>query len=133
MVEHEEEARQRWAVGLSALATSTRLRFSSSLRADETRYGAGVSLAYMPSSKWLLQVGAGATFAGRLVAADRTHDFSLGPLASLGVDYRVFDNGRGFVMLTSALAFSPARTRLGDAPTVGYSAWDLRLGGEVGV
>jgi hypothetical protein len=133
LAEHEEESRPRWAVGVSGVATSTRLRFSNSLRADETRYGAVASLAYMPSSKWLLQVGAGAAFAGQLVAADQTYDFTPGPLVSLGADYRVFDNGRVFVMLTSALAFSAARTRLGDAPTVGYAALDLRVGGELGV
>lgn len=133
LAEHEEAARPHWAVGLSGVYSSTRLRFSNSLRADETRYGAVASLAYMPTSKLLLQVGAGAAFAGRLVVANQTYDFVPGPLASLGADYRVFDSGRVFVMLTSALAFSAARTRLGDAPTVGYQALDLRLGGELGV
>src|SRR4051794_25214163 len=79
LAEHEEASRPHWAVGLSGVATSTRLRFSNSLRADETRYGAVASLAYMPTSKLLLQAGAGATFAGRLVvAADQTYDFSPG-------------------------------------------------------
>ena len=133
LAEHEEASRPHWAVGLSGLWTSTRLRFSNSVRADETRYGALASLAYVPSRKLVLQLGAGATFAGRLVAADQTYDFSPGPLASLGADYRVFESERVFVMLTSALAFSAARTRLGAAPTVGYAALDVRLGGEVGV
>jgi hypothetical protein len=133
LAEHEEASRPHWAVGLSGVYTSTRLRFSDSLRAEQTRYGVVASLAYMPSSKLLLQVGAGAAVAGRLVVANQTYDFSPGPLASLGADYRVLDSGRMFVMLTSALAFSAARTRLGDAPTAGYQALDLRLGSELGV
>src|SRR5882724_1788446 len=99
LAEHEEAERPRWAVGLSGLYTSTRLRFSNSLRADETRYAAVSSLAYMPSSKLLLQVGLGATFAGRLVVADQRYDFLPGPLGALGADYRVFDKGPAFVML----------------------------------
>ena len=133
LAEHEEELRPHWAVGLSGVYTSTRLRFSDSVRADEVRYGALSSLAYMPSSKLVLQVGVGAAFGGRLLVADQSYDFLPGPLAALGADYRVFDNGRVFVMLTSSLSFSAARTRLGDAATVGYQALDLRLGGEVGV
>ena len=87
----------------------------------------------MPSSKLLLQVGAGAAFGGRLVVADQRYDFLPGPLGSLGADYRIFDKGRAFVMLTSSLSFSAARTRLGNAPSVGYQALDLRLGSELGV
>jgi len=133
LAEHEEAERPRWAVGLSGLYTSTRLRFSNSLRADETRYAAVSSLAYMPSSKLLLQVGLGATFAGRLVVDDQRYDFLPGPLGALGADYRVFDKGPAFVMLTSSLAFSAARTRIGNEASVGYQALDLRLGGELGV
>jgi hypothetical protein len=133
LAEHDEAARPRWAVGLSGLYTSTRLRFSNSLRADETRYAALSSLAYMPSSKLLLQVGAGASAFGRLVFADQRYDFLPGPIGSLGADYRIVDQGRLFVMLTSSLSFSAARTRLGNDPSVGYQALDLRLGGELGV
>jgi len=133
LAEHEEAERPRWAVGLSGVYTSTRLKFSNLPRADETRSAAVASLAYMPSSKLLLQLGAGATAFGRLVVADQRYDFLPGPLGSLGVDYRIFDKGRVFVMLTSSLSFSAARTRLGSAASVGYQALDLRLGGELGV
>ena len=120
-------------MGLSGVYTSTRLRFSSSLRADETRYASLASLGYMPSSKLLLQAGVGAAFAGRLGIGGQTYDFSPGAIGALGVDYRVFESGPLFVMLTSSLSVSAARTRLGDAPSVGYEAFDLRLGAELGV
>jgi len=133
LAEHEEAERPHWAVGVSGLYTSTRLRFSNALRADEVRYGALSSLAYLPSRKLVLQVGLGAAFGGHLGIGDQRYQFSPGVLGSLGADYRVFDKGPVFIVLTSALAFSAARTHLGDAPSVGYEALDLRLGGEVGV
>jgi hypothetical protein len=133
LAEHEEAERPRWAVGVSGVYTSTRLRFSSALHADETRYASLASLAYMPSRKLLLQAGVGAAFAGRLGIAGQTYDFLPGAIGALGADYRVFESGPTFVMLTSSLSFSAARTRLGDAPSVGYEAFDLRLGAELGV
>jgi hypothetical protein len=36
-------------------------------------------------------------------------------------------------LLTSALSFAAARTQLADEPSVGYQAFDLRLGGEFGL
>jgi hypothetical protein len=51
----------------------------------------------------------------------------------LGAAYRVFDDGRYFVLLTSALSFAAARTQLADEASVGYQAFDLRLGSELGV
>jgi hypothetical protein len=133
LAEHEEATRPHWAVGLSGLYTSTALRFSNSVRADETRYATQASLAYLPSKKLVLQAGIGATFAGHLVIDQQRYDFSPGPLASLGADYRFIDDGRLFVLGTSSLSFSATRTQRADVPSAGYQALDLRLGGELGV
>src|SRR6201999_3271086 len=72
-------------------------------------------------------------FGGALTAPAGKYEFSPGPTASLGADWRVFDDRRTFVLLTSALSFSASETHLGDQPSVAYEAFDLRLGGQLGV
>lgn len=133
LAEHEEATRPHWALGVSGAYTSTALRFSGSRRAEEVRYATQGSLAYLPTPRWLLQAGLGVTLAGSLELAGQRHDFSPGPLASLGADYRVFDDGGSFVLLTSLLSFSAVRTRFDSQPSVGYEALDLRLGAEAGL
>jgi hypothetical protein len=44
------------------------------------------------------------------------------------LDYRVFDNGRYFLVFTSSFSFATARTRLASEPAVAYTAFDLRVG-----
>lgn len=109
------------------------MQLSDSLRADQIRYATLAALAYMPTTKLILQAGAGATLGGSLTLPAGKYEFSPGPTASVGADWRVFDNRRTFVLLTSALSFSAARTHLGDQGSVGYEAFDLRLGGQLGV
>ncbi|HEY2407361.1 MAG TPA: hypothetical protein VGI10_15225 [Polyangiaceae bacterium] len=133
LAEHNEAVRPRWAVGVSGLYTSTSLRFSGSQRADEIRYATLASLAYMPTDRWVLQLGAGATFDGSLTLPDGKHDFSPGPIGSLGADYRLYDDERVFLLFTSLLSFSAARTHLAGQSSVGYEAFDLRVGAEFGV
>jgi hypothetical protein len=133
LAEHDEAARTKWAVGVSGLYTSTGLQLSDSLRADQIRYATLATLAYMPTPKLILQAGAGATLGGSLALPAGKYEFSPGPTASVGADWRVFDNRRTFVLLTSALSFSTARTHLADQGSVGYEAFDLRLGGQLGV
>jgi hypothetical protein len=131
--EHDEAARPHWAVGVSGLYTVTRLRFTGSLYADQVRYATLASLAYLPTPKLVLQAGAGVAFGGSLALPDGKYEFSPGPTGLFGADYRLFDDGRYFLLLTSGLSFSLARTHLGSQPSVGYEAFDLRLGGEFGV
>src|SRR4051812_25386624 len=121
--EHLEDMRPHWAVGVSSLYTSTALRFSGSVRAPETRYAALAALAYLPTPRLVLQAGAGATFGGELRLPDGKHEFSPGPTASIGADYRFFDDGRWFALVTSVLSFSAARTQLAGSSSVGYEAF----------
>jgi len=109
------------------------LRFSGGLHADEVRYGVSSTLAYLPTPRWVLQAGVGVTFGGTLTVPDGRHDFSPGLLALIAADYRAYDNGRTFLLLTSLLSFSAAHTHLGNQASIGYQAADLRLGGEFGV
>ena len=133
LTDHDEAERPKWAVGVDGLYTSTALNFSGSIRADQTRYATLATLAYMPTPKLILQVGAGATLGGTLTVPAGKYDFSPGPTASVGADWRAFGDRRTFVLLTSALSYSASRTHLGDEGSVGYEAFDLRLGGQLGV
>ncbi|MEO8903288.1 MAG: hypothetical protein ABI488_14220 [Polyangiaceae bacterium] len=133
LAEHDEAVRPHWAVGVSGLYTSTRLRFSGHLYADQVRYASLATLAYLPTPRLVLSLGAGAAFGGSLTLPDGKYEFSPGPTLALGADYRAFDDGRYFVLLTSSLSFAAARTHLGSAASVGYEASDLRVGVEAGL
>ncbi|HTQ06681.1 MAG TPA: hypothetical protein VMI54_22650 [Polyangiaceae bacterium] len=133
LAEHREAERPRWLAGIAGTYTLTALRFSSTLRADQTRYATLAELAYLPTPALALEAGYGVAFGGSLSLADGTHDFSPGPTAFLGAAWHVVDAPKDFVVLTSVLSFSAARTHLDDERSPLYEAFDLRLGGEVGV
>jgi hypothetical protein len=131
LAEHNEAVRPRWAASASGLYTSTSLRFSGAIRGDQTRSAAFAALAYLPTPVLTLQLGAGATFGGALTMPDGRHDFAPGPTAFIGASWRVVDED-AFLVLTSLLSFSAARTKREGEPSVGYEAFDLRLGAELG-
>jgi hypothetical protein len=133
LAEHDEAVRPHWAVGVSALYASTRLRFGDDVHADQVRYATLASLAYLPTAKLVLQAGAGAAFGGSLTLPDAEYQFSPGPTALIGADYRAFDDGRYFLLLTSGLSFTTARTHSPGEASVNYTALDLRLGAQFGV
>jgi len=133
LAEHAEEVRPHWATGVSGLYTSTQLRFSGSIDADQTRYATLAALAYLPLPELVLQVGAGVAFGGSLTLPDGRHEFSPGPIGSLGADWRVWEDERFFLLLSAVLSASFARTQLDDAEPVDYRAFDLRVGGQFGV
>ncbi len=125
--------RPHWAVGASGLYSSTRLRFTDSLSAHQVRYATLATLAYLPTAKLVLQVGIGAAFGGSLTLPDGRYEFSPGPTASIGADYRVFDDGRYFLLLTSGFSFATARTHATGQASESYAAFDLRLGAQFGI
>jgi len=133
LTEHDEALRPRWAFGVSGLYTSTRLRFNDGLYADQVRLATLATLAYLPSAKLVLQVGAGAAFGGSLTLPDGAHQFTPGPTALVAADFRAFDDGRYFLLLTSSFSLAIARTRAADEASVAYQAFDLRLGAQFGM
>lgn len=133
LAQHDEAVRPHWAVGASALYTSTRLRFSDDVHADQVRYAALATLAYLPTPKLVLQAGAGAAFAGSLTLADGEYRFTPGPVVLVGADFRAFDDGRYFLLLTSGLSFTAAHTHAPGVSDENYTAFDLRLGAQFGV
>ena len=133
LAEHDETVRPHWAAGVSGLYTSTRLRFSDDVHADQVRYATLATLAYLPTAKLVLQAGAGVAFGGSLSLPDGEHPFTPGPTALLGADYRLFDDGRYFLLLTSGLSFTTARTDTPAGASEGYTAFDLRLGVQFGI
>ncbi len=137
LAEHEEAVRPRWLIGVNGLYTATRLRFSDDLHADQVRYATLAMLAYLPSSRLVLQAGAGAAFGGALTLADGEYRLSPGPTAMIGADFRAFDDGRYSLLLTSGVSFATARTHTPPAaegePSATYTAFDLRLGAQFGI
>jgi hypothetical protein len=133
LAEHREAERPRYAVGLAAGYTSTTLRFDGSIRAAQTRYAMLTELAYAPDRSLVLEAGYGVAFGGSLALGDGKHELSPGPTAFLGADWRVLDEPRYFARLTSVLSFSAARSHLAEQASVPYEAFDLRLGGELGL
>lgn len=131
--EHDEEMRPRWKLGASGLYTATALDFGKGRRGDQQRAAALASLGYAPTRRLSLQASAGATFGGALDMKDGRYDFAPGPTAALGLAWRVVE-GRPFLVLTSQLAFSAARTHgVGAAHgSANYEALDLRLGALFG-
>jgi hypothetical protein len=120
-------------VGVSGLYTSTRLRFSGGLHADQVRYASLATLAYLPTPRLVLSLGAGAAFGGSLTLPSAKYEFSPGPTLALGADYGVFEAEHYFVLLTSSLSFAAARTHGGNEASAGYTAFDLRLGTQAGL
>ena len=106
---------------------------SGSIDADQIRYATLAALAYLPLPELVLQVGVGVAFGGSLTLPDGKHEFSPGPIASLGADWRVWEDERFFLLLSAVLSASFARTELPGAESVGYQAFDLRIGGQFGV
>jgi hypothetical protein len=133
LAEHQEATRRRFGVGVGGGLTRTALRFDDSLRAEQTRSLVLGQLAFLPSRSLALEAGAGAALGGSLTAANGRHDFSPGPAAVLGVAYRLLDAPGYFAHFTSQLSFVWSHTRRGNEASVPYSAYDLRLGGEVGL
>jgi hypothetical protein len=134
LAEHEEETRPRWRLGASASYTSTAIDFGA-FRSPETRGSAIAALAYQPTPRWTLQLAAGSTLGGHLVTPAGQYDFSAGPTAAIGASWRAVPGTKPFVILTSNLSFSTAKTEATGAATggsVSYSAFDLRLGVLVG-
>jgi len=91
------------------------------------------TLAYLPTPKLVLQAGAGAAFGGFLRLPDGEHQFTPGPAALLGADYRAYDDGRYFLLLTSGFSFTAARTHAPGEANQSYTAFDLRLGAQFGI
>jgi hypothetical protein len=134
LAEHEEETRPRWRLGASGSYTSTAIDFGV-LRSPETRGSVIASLAYQPTRRWTLQLAAGSTVEGHLITPAARYDFSAGPTAAIGASWRAVPGTKPFVILTTNLSFSAARTEPTGAatgPSVRYDAFDLRLGALVG-
>lgn len=136
-------------VSLSGIYTSTRLSFSGgALQGDERRGGTVAALAYSLTRDLTVQGGLGASFGGAFDAPNGAHRFEPGLLGLVGASARLYggpeldENGEGrernpFVILTSVFSFNLTRTKHRDASgsdtTTGYEAFDLRVGGIVGV
>jgi opacity protein-like surface antigen len=133
LAEHEEATRPRWRLGASGVYTSTALRFSGATRAEQTRSALLATVAYQPSTRLSLHAGAGAELGGRLSLPDGDHTFDPGLHLQAGASWRALGGGPPFVVLTSLLSFSSARTTHPGQSSAAYQALDLRVGAIAGV
>lgn len=129
--EHEEQTRPRWVLGVGGGYTRTSLRFGDALRTGQSRNALVAALGYSLAPRLTLRANVGAAFAGELRAPNGVHDFSPGPTASIGADYRLL-SGKPFLLLSALVSGTTARTQLG-SEHARYSAFDLRLGAAFGV
>jgi hypothetical protein len=127
--EHDEEVRPRWTVGAAGGYTWTKLVFGGSKpRAKASRSAALATLSYAPTPRLRFTASAGVAISGQLRMPDGDHEFSPGPLGSLGFSYR-FLTGRPFLLLSGLLSGTTAQTRLeGRGDSTRYTAFDLRAG-----
>jgi hypothetical protein len=137
LAEHDEETRPRWRVGAGYAFTSTTIRLSGDLHADEQRSGAVATLDYRPSARVTLQGGLGAVAGGVLVLGTARHAFDPGVAAVAGGSWRIVDadGATPFVLLGAQLAFTASTTHEHGAPAppaIGYEALDVRLGATAG-
>jgi len=133
LAEHQEAERPHWAVGVAGVATRTALRFDDSLRAEQRRYALLADLTYLPTRALALDFAAGAALGGALEAPNGKHEFSAGPALAVGLAWHVLDAPSHFALLTSQLSFLTSRTQLGTEPSTAYTAFDLRVGGALGL
>lgn len=120
-------------MGVSGVATRTALRFDDSLRADQRRYAVLADFAYLATPAVALDFAAGAALGGSLDAPNGKHEFSPGPAFAAGLTWRFLDAPTHFALFTSQVSFLTSRTELGQAPSAQYTAFDLRLGGALGL
>jgi hypothetical protein len=134
LAEHEDATRPRWRLGASGSYTSTAIDFGA-FRSPETRGSVVGSLAYQPTRRWTLQVAGGSTVGGHLTTPGGQYEFAAGPTAAIGASFRAVPGTKPFVILTSNLSFSTAKTEpvgVAAAANGGYTAFDLRIGAMVG-
>lgn len=135
--EHLEEMRPKWRVGAGYSYTSTAIRFASDTRLGETRHTVLATLDYAPTPAWTFELGAGSLLGGSLHAPAADHDFTPGFLTVAGAAWRVVDaeGARPLVVLTAELSFVASSTRengSSSSPSIGYQAFDARIGAIAG-
>jgi hypothetical protein len=135
--EHNEAVRKKWHVGASTSFTSTSIRFAPNLRLDQSRSIVVAAVGFAPKRELTFELGAGALVDGTFERAGVEHDFAPGLLLLTGASYQLLTNDgvRPFVLLGAQLAYVTAHTKqqgAAGAGSVGYNAFDLRLGPVVG-
>jgi hypothetical protein len=136
LAEHNEAARKKWHAGANAAWSSTSIRFSDSLRLDQTRTVAVALLDYSPKPAATVEFGAGAFLDGTFERAGVEYGFSPGLLLVTGASYQLVTNDgpRPFVLLGGQLSYLMSHTQAEGAAgeESGYHAFDLRVGPVVG-
>jgi hypothetical protein len=128
--EHQEGARPKWRLGADYSFASTGLHFDSGLQVDEVRNASLVTLDYRPVRRVTFEVGAGAFLGGSITLSSVRYVMAPGFAGVVGASWRVVDADGAipFILLTSQLSYVSSST----AGSVGYDAFDIRVGAAVG-
>ncbi len=117
--------------------SSTEVRFDNGFEATLERRAVSGALEYQALEWMSLRASVGVALTGDLSDEREQHDLGAGPFGQLGASFTVVD-GRDdlpFVVLGITLSSSHASAverRLADAPSVGFTALDLRASAALG-
>lgn len=132
--EGDAEKSPRFHTGAGYTFSSTRISFSNGAKADVDRHLVSSSLEVRASPAWTLQAGAGLLLSGDMRFPVARFAFAGGASFSVGASYRLVEEKGAlpFVGITTTLGYATAKTHERFGPTIGYNAFDLRIGGIVG-
>lgn len=124
----------RFRTGANYTFSSTRISFSNDKKADVDRQLVASALEYRVSEMWTLQFATGLLLSGSMRFPGSRHAFVSGLSLAFGASYRLVEEKGAlpFVGLTATLGYANAKTQESFSPSVGYNAFDLRMGALVG-
>jgi hypothetical protein len=132
--EGDADSGPRFRTSVNYTFSSTRIVFTGEKKADVERSLAAAAFEYRASDKWSLQLAFGMLLSGKMVFPESRHDFAGGLSVAVGASYRLLEE-KGilpFVGLTGTFGYANAKTHESRGPSIGYNAFDLRLGAVAG-
>ena len=128
---HGDDASLRLRAGLVLGGTSTRIDFGEQ-HASLLQGALGATLDVMPLERLTLSGSLGASLPGRLRYQSRDFDLRPGPMAGVGVAYRLLGGRLPFVHGSLTFSWSRSATRAPDGVEGTFTSRDYRLGLALG-
>ncbi len=128
---HGDEAKIRIRVGAVIGGTSTRIDFSDQT-ASLLQAATSATVDVLPFERLTLSGALGASLPGRVEYRAVQFDLRPGPMAGVGVAYRLFGGAAPFVHTSFTLSLSRSTTRAPDGSKGTFTSRDYRFGLAVG-